>query len=501
MDRVWDHCVRSAARSALRCVYGFLMVLLPACSMAPVQPLEVAKNTLAMNQAVEENEDQVTLLNIVRGYLREPRFYTDFTDFKEGLPTTSSTLKLSATPEFDIAGQSASPSIDVAPTHSQAFIRGITTPVSPQTVAYYSGQEWPNSLLLHLFVREVRVYDANDVLLKTYSNYPQQTEGYDQFDALINALSACDLTAGQVDGGDAEAVGPPIPRDEVATVKGESAVAATSNLKLAPSPASVAAPTQFLLLKQKAQQASLSFLPHGTDALKAICLSAYDMAGVPRPAPDKYTPGVKAPDKKAKAKTSHMALLLRSPEALMYYIGETTRVALDGPYPRSTKAANGTVQSVAGAIPAQARRIGILHFSDACMYEPAGVGDCTTTCADLFAMSVSPQPQPATSPPGYCMLPPAPGATGLQLHCVADKAAVQKDGDPMNDCAAESEPAAYAGRAKPLSVSYAGSTYSITGNSEGGTETLHTLYFVEQLIELQASATDNPGTNPVPVGP
>jgi hypothetical protein len=535
-----NHQACRIARLVANCLLTTTVLLLMSCGT--VSPLKVAQETSDVNKAVEQNENDVTLLNIVRSYLREPRIYTDFTDFKEGLPTSTATFKLSATPEFDFGGQSASPTVDINPSQSQGFIRGITSPVSPTTVAYYSGQEWPNSLLLHLFVREIRVYSENGVLVKTYSNYPQATDGYDQFDALINGFAACDLSLDHVESGSDDAakpddLGPAIPTIDAATVKSEAAVAA-ANFKLVPAATTATHPTQYYLVKQKTKQVSLSLMPRGNARSKAICLSAYDMAGVPRPAPDSYMKDVTAPKgATTSSKSPHMSFVLRSPEAVMYYIGETARVQLDGAYLRfpkthvDTKDKNAPQKTIlAGDLnPDYARRIGVIHFSESCAYEPSDSSQppCTTSCADLFVLNSD--PSTGTTPKGYCYLPPLPpdvhspentkmmeSAAAYEalawahnaeefsgtprLICAKEKTSGAKSGDPQQDCDVEDTSPPPGTHSQSQTVSYAKSNYWISGDSEADTETLHTLYLVEQLIELQANSTDAPSSNLVPIG-
>ena len=165
---------------------GVLCLLLSACTLAPQQFTE--KQAIDVNEAVGKTEDDLILLNIVRAELREPLVFTNYAQFTEALPTTNLTLSLTAPSVQQTAGtgQFTANAMD----RDQQYLAEVTTPVTPATLKYYYDQGWPTSLLLHLFVGEIRVMHGEGDF-ERYSNYPYDLQSYQAFDLLANELSGC----------------------------------------------------------------------------------------------------------------------------------------------------------------------------------------------------------------------------------------------------------------------------------------------------------------------
>lgn len=162
--------------------------LAASCAVAPQQFTE--KQALDTNQEVGRSENDLMLLNIVRAELREPLVYTNYEKFTEALPTTSLSLSLTSPSITQTAGSSQfdAESMD----RDQQYLAEVTTPVTPMTFKYYYDQGWPASLLLHLFVGEIRV--MHDAQTERYSNYPFDLQSYQAFDLLANELGGCRFT-------------------------------------------------------------------------------------------------------------------------------------------------------------------------------------------------------------------------------------------------------------------------------------------------------------------
>jgi len=77
---------------------------------------------------------------------------------------------------------------DVSVFQSKDFMSGILSPIKPETFKYYWDMGWPKNLLLNLFVREVKYYKYHNVdgknrlvLVKRLTNYPIDEKQYSEF--------------------------------------------------------------------------------------------------------------------------------------------------------------------------------------------------------------------------------------------------------------------------------------------------------------------------------
>jgi hypothetical protein len=149
---------------------------------------DIAKNTTEFNLVAEEAGNEMLLLNIVRASKRRPMYFTSFgkltgqMSFEVG--TGSITIPFGSIGDGSNNSNSISPNasyknsplFDVAVLDTQEFTRGIMTPVPMETIEYYWSQGWHKEMLLYLFIRRIDIIDPCDPNypnpVRTYLNYP-----------------------------------------------------------------------------------------------------------------------------------------------------------------------------------------------------------------------------------------------------------------------------------------------------------------------------------------
>lgn len=147
-------------------ISGFALLalaLLAGCSTEG----RVADELTAFNEAQQRGAAQLILLNVLRARDRQPLAYSHFDVMRGGLSGSSSVgLGLpfgpgagSVTTNTFAAALGASPGLsqDVKPQDDQDFYRGILTPVSAETWALYQDQNWAPDLLFHMFVEYIKL--------------------------------------------------------------------------------------------------------------------------------------------------------------------------------------------------------------------------------------------------------------------------------------------------------------------------------------------------------
>ncbi|MCZ6606482.1 MAG: hypothetical protein O7A64_02270 [Alphaproteobacteria bacterium] len=142
-----------------------LVILMAVLTLTACAQLEIADRAVAYNKAVENASNRMLVLNIIRANKRYPLHFTEIVALRGDVP-------LSQTLGFTIpfGGDAASTfifspstavksgiSFDMAVLNEQDFMRGITSPVTLETFEYYLRQGWPKAVLFHVFVREIRL--------------------------------------------------------------------------------------------------------------------------------------------------------------------------------------------------------------------------------------------------------------------------------------------------------------------------------------------------------
>ena len=158
------------------------------CSFSPL----VRRAAVDYNRTLEETQNAVLLLNVVRGAKREPIYYTALSKLTGNVSGTAGLNAEfpygSATvlkPELSLTGGTAS--FDVAPLDTQDFVRGIMAPISKKLFMYFWSQGWPRDLLLLALVGKIEI-SIDDNPAVTYSNYPPRHCDFAQYQAVVHDL-------------------------------------------------------------------------------------------------------------------------------------------------------------------------------------------------------------------------------------------------------------------------------------------------------------------------
>lgn len=134
---------------------------------------DMAKTMTEYNLVVEKAKNEMLLLNIVRASKRRPMYFTSFSKL-----TGSTHYEVQTTGNIPFgrigsglngaysvapsATYSNSPVFDLTVLDSKEFTNGIMMPVPMKTIEYYWRQGWPGEMLLHLFVNRIEIKDPND---------------------------------------------------------------------------------------------------------------------------------------------------------------------------------------------------------------------------------------------------------------------------------------------------------------------------------------------------
>ncbi|MBI3797142.1 MAG: hypothetical protein HY268_09275 [Deltaproteobacteria bacterium] len=141
---------------------------------------------------------ELLLLNILRAMARQPRYFTALTQIRGSL---TSEVRVGFNIPFVHGGDnpfwvapegllSSSPSFDVAILDSEKFMRGIMRPIGGELFKYYWEQGWPRDLLLYLLVDKIRFVDSNNNLVGEFVNSPHHSknEELDKFKAVTETI-------------------------------------------------------------------------------------------------------------------------------------------------------------------------------------------------------------------------------------------------------------------------------------------------------------------------
>ncbi|WP_150132321.1 hypothetical protein [Prosthecochloris sp. GSB1] len=166
---------------------------------------DLASEAVGLNMAVEETENKLLLLNIVRASRHQPMYFTGFSKLSGSSGVTEGSLGLAipfgadATRAYSVSpGLKLGPNVnyDIGILQTHEFMRGILMPLAPETVKYYWDQGWPKKLLLHLFVEEIAVMERKnneDRVTRRFSNAPDTGDSdglveFNNFTAEIDRL-------------------------------------------------------------------------------------------------------------------------------------------------------------------------------------------------------------------------------------------------------------------------------------------------------------------------
>lgn len=185
------------------CLAMILAGSLAGCATLPKE--RISSSTTDYNLVVEKVQNEMLLLNVVRASKRRPMYFTGFNLLRGSLSYNFQTGDISIpfgkigsglNGAYSIApsvSYSTNPSFDLVVWDSKEFTAGVMTPVSIDTVYYYLDKlGWPRELLLHLLVERIELYD-NGRKLAAYENDPDDRNKFEAFQAELRSLSKCTL--------------------------------------------------------------------------------------------------------------------------------------------------------------------------------------------------------------------------------------------------------------------------------------------------------------------
>lgn len=326
MGRSWGgHCARVALLAA-----ALLPIPMAGCTFSK----RVGSDPVEFNKSFADANNRLLLLNIARASRNHPLYFSEITELNQSLkasagleseiPWADTPKSITITPSLGVEG---GPDFTISPLTSREFFTGLTTQVAPSTLKYYWDQGWPRTLLLRLLVREIYFEGLMDkegrpVRLRGAFDFfaCDPAAGYREFSTAVDLLAQRELNL--VDAPEPpEAIGPALAPD----------VANPDTLR-----ALVEADKEGYTL----QRAGSHFTLHGEAAtvLKFDrVLTAEDLNSLPT-VRDAFAAANRTPEVRAallrpsagppKIETTHdvtVSLFLRSPEAILYHLGEIVR--------------------------------------------------------------------------------------------------------------------------------------------------------------------------------
>lgn len=147
-------------------VLGLLVSILTGCNFQN----QIADDPVAYNQSTATARDKVILLNIVRAKDRFPMQFTSVSQVRGSLTGSVGSefnFPFNGVQDSDFTGKlsgsyQTSPSFDVAVLDSRKFMSGILRPIDLETLKFYWDQGWPRELLAYLFIDKVTFGIDND---------------------------------------------------------------------------------------------------------------------------------------------------------------------------------------------------------------------------------------------------------------------------------------------------------------------------------------------------
>lgn len=175
-----------------------LWTTLTACaSLGPA-----AEGAVSANLEIEEMQNKIVLLNIARTSLRRPPTYTTLSSVAGKVrPTGGISLAIPFGPNLSAGGTGTAtlsaqandaPTVTLSPLETQEFYNGIMSPIKKETIDFYVQQGFSRALLFNLFFSRIEVDDGSKI--KVYRNYPGNDDDIIGFQRLVNQLINDGLT-------------------------------------------------------------------------------------------------------------------------------------------------------------------------------------------------------------------------------------------------------------------------------------------------------------------
>jgi hypothetical protein len=302
----------------------------------------LATQAVSFNLALEKSQNEMLLLNVIRAKDRLPIYLTGMSTLTGNVQTTigasagasytrtkgstygstpsaTATLVHAYTPSA-MASEMENPTYSLNVLDTQEFTRGFMSPLSKQIFAYYWDQGWPSSLLLYLLVDKVEVTQGgNTTVLKNYpDNNDANLDELAKFASWVETFVATKPHVVSVS--TLETIGPPLTAGQLQDLDKLIKVAKEDDLTLEKIPGQdlyqlQRTKTDFRLVCPPQRMARIAEQASCQDDWPATSLSAQEKG-----------PVEEREQVKARINGQRISFVLRSPEYLLYYLGELMRV-------------------------------------------------------------------------------------------------------------------------------------------------------------------------------
>jgi hypothetical protein len=317
-----------------------------ACAYAPTE--RIVNNANDYNLAVERTNNQMLLLNILRASQRRPMYFTAVSTLRGSITTEfrSGDITIPFGPGPDPAGKryqaapgvtfQTNPQFDVGVLDSERFYRGLLSAVSPDLARYYIDQGWPPELLIHLLIRRI------DIGGHSFVNLPEEPAEVIRFQNVARFLFSCAADGGHIQcdfkSSTFRDVGPPVEESAISSIQDVVAIdQAGFSLREVPSPV----PCENALDKSAPRKGNITsanckryfqLSTRDEDSLRLDSDQAGAVEGITLQDCDengRLTLHILTTPSKRLDGGRRCAIHLRSPEAMLYYLGEIARIQVD----------------------------------------------------------------------------------------------------------------------------------------------------------------------------
>lgn len=306
------------------------LALMALATVGCVTHRAISADAVHFNVAVERAQNQMLLVNVLRASQRSPMYLSGISKVTGSIRTQAS---LDLTLPFGGDSESAfnagpgvvyawSPTFDVAVLDTQEFTRGFMKPVPPGLLAFYVEQGWPQALLLSLLVRQMEITNTDgsvEVLTNELEEQDPAQKVWTDFSSRLEQLLA---KGALVVERREEEVGGPLPLQG-----GVKDMLSVLDLGYTLKPAD----SGFRVWKEKQY---FRFCPRDPDqGNRPVCKPATEAPDAD--ATEDLREGVAVQVSDGPEGVTEVRFLLRSPQSILYYLGEIVRIeTLLGQVPR-----------------------------------------------------------------------------------------------------------------------------------------------------------------------
>lgn len=186
-----------------------LIFLISLTGCATLQKADMVQTMTNFNAVVEKAQNEMLLLNIIRASERRPMYFTGFNQIRGSLsysvgtgsftvpfgPGATSLVPYSINPT---ATYTTNPTFDVTVWNDKDFIKGMMEPVAPEVMDYYIRTlGWPKDMLLPLFINSIEIIQPgkDPVTLKNDPDINQKNE-FDKFKSKLSFIAEnCEIAS------------------------------------------------------------------------------------------------------------------------------------------------------------------------------------------------------------------------------------------------------------------------------------------------------------------